>query len=160
MLFQFADFLLDDSAVNLNLGLTHTSTSSYSTSLSLKMGPHTCQAGEHVVVSGQFDLHLGVCCLGPLCKNLQNQTCSVNDNAAFYYFFNVPLLCSRQFIVENDIFYLIGFTIVGYFLQFSASYVCCIVRSFKPLHKLLITFYTGSLREELKFIKILFYFRV
>ncbi len=62
--FQFllkaGDSLLYNSAVDFDLGFAHTSAGSDASPLSLKMGPHTGEPREHILVPGELYLHFCV----------------------------------------------------------------------------------------------------
>ena len=157
LFFQFGNTLLYDTAVNLNLGFTHTSSRTHTTSLSFKVSPHARESRQHIIVPGQFHLHLRIGSLRSLCEDFQNKAGSVNDTASFDYLLDISLLCTRQFVIENDVFYLIFLAIFSYFLKFSASYICSIIRPFQSLDKFLVSGSPCCLSEEFELVKVFHY---
>ena len=154
LVLQLGNLVLHDSAVDFDLGFTHTSTGSHTASLPLQVRPHTGKTRQHVVVSSQFHLHLGIRSLCPLSEYFQNQTGPVYYAAGLYDLLYVSLLNTGQFIIENHILDFILFSISGYFFQFSAPDVCGIVRFVYSLDEFTVTCSPCSLCKELKFIKV------
>ena len=154
---QSGNSFLDYAPVHLYLGFTHTTSCTDSTSLSLEVSPHACQPGQHVIVFREFDLCLGICSLCPLGKDFEYKAGPVNDPAGLYNLLDIPLLHASQFVIENNIADFVFLAIIGYFLKFSASDICCLVRSVNPLHEFPVRSRAGCHCQELQFVKVFIY---
>ena len=103
----------------------------------------------------QFHLHLRIGRLGPLGKNLQDQTGPVDDVGTFDDLLDITLLRTGKFIVEDDILNLVLFAIGLDFLKFSRADVGCLVGAVHPLHEHLVAEGPGGFRQELQLVQIL-----
>ena len=155
LFFQFGYLSLYYTAVSLYLGFSGTPHSDASL-LSFKMCPHPCKTRKKILVLCKLDLHFGVCGLGSLGKNVENEICPV-QNPDFQFPFYVAELGRGEFVIEYDDIGLVFRYIFLYFLQLSASYVCSCVRLVDFLYELPCPVCSGSLGKEFKFIEIFHY---
>ena len=146
--------MLYDSAVRLDLGFTHTAAGTPSSPLSFEVGPHTGKARKHIVVSGQFNLHLGVGSLGPLGEDFQDEAGAVDYYAVLQETLDVTLLHSGEFVVEDAVAYAVGFAVSPDFLDLSASYIGGAVGPVNLLDEGFVALYTGGFRQEAEFVKV------
>ena len=119
------------------------------------MGPHTGEAGEHIVISRQFNLHLRVGSLCPLSEDFQNQAGPVDNSAFLNYLFDIALLHPGELVIKDYIVYFILFAVGCYLFQFSAADIGCVVRTVNPLHEFLVSHGSRCLCKELEFVQIL-----
>ena len=64
-------------------------------------------------------------------------------------FFNIPLLGSCQFIIEDNILNIILFTVCFYFFKLSGSDLCCLEGTVQPLDEFFISYSSGCLGKKL-----------
>ena len=121
------------------------------------MGPHACESREHIVESCDFYLGFGVGGLCTLGKYLEDQAGSVDYLGGFYYLFDITLLHSGKFVVEDAVAYVIFFTILLYFSKFTASDIGCFFGFVHSLDKFPVSFCACCFRQEFQFIKIFHY---
>ena len=148
------DSLLDDTAVGLDLGFAHAAAGTPSSPLSFEVGPHTGKARKHIVVSGQFNLHLGVGSLGPLCKDFQDKAGAVDNYAVLKEPLYVALLHSGEFVVEYAVVYSVGFAVGADFLDLAASYIGGTVGPVDLLYEGFVALYAGGFRQEAEFVEV------
>jgi hypothetical protein len=79
-LLQMTDPQADQTPVRLKLSLTRP-TQTDTTPLPFEMSPPSDEAGRQVSKLSQFDLQLTFMALRPQSKNVQNQSCPINDPA-------------------------------------------------------------------------------
>ena len=118
------------------------------------MGPHARQTGEHVVVSGQFHLHLGIGGFGPLGKDFQDQAGPVDDRRIFDNAFDITLLHRGELVIKNNIVDLVFLAVLGDFFQFAAADIGGVVGLIDPLDEFFVTHCTGGFRQKLQFVQV------
>ena len=151
---QTGDSLLYDSAVGLDLGFAHTAAGTPSSPLSFEVGPHTGQARKHVIVFGQFHLHLGVGSLGPLGEDFQDEAGAVDYYAVLQESLYIALLHTCEFVVEYAVAYAVGFAVFAYLLDLTASYIGCAVRAVDLLYEGFVALYSGGFRQKAEFVEV------
>ena len=158
VLLEFGDALLDNTAVDFNLGFTHTAAGSHTASLALQVRPHACQARKHVVVMGQLHLHFGVGGFGPLGKDFQDKGCPVDNVRAGNHLFDVALLHAREFIVKDDVLNLVLLAVFLDFLQFSGADIGSLVRAVQPLGEHFVRECAGGLGQKGELVQVFLHF--
>ena len=93
------DALADQAAVGLQLGFTRPPGPD-STSETLQVGPLADQAGQQILVLGQFNLELAFVSAGVPAKYVENQGGPV-DNFDLQRAFHVALLGGCEFVIED-----------------------------------------------------------
>ncbi len=101
LLAQQGNAIANDPAVRFNFFLSWTLHAD-ATFLLLKVGPHVGEAGQQVLVLGQFHLGLCVSRRGPLGKNVEDEVGPVEHLSLGNLLFDVAELNGTEFIVEDD----------------------------------------------------------
>ena len=154
LFFETGDSLLHDSAVGLDLGFAHTAAGTSSSPLSFEVGPHAGQARKHVIVFGQFHLHLCVGSLGPLGEDFQDEAGAVDYYAVLQESLNVTLLHAGEFVIEDAVTYVVGFAVFADFLDLTTSYIGGAVGTVDLLDEGFVALYSGSFCQEAEFVEV------
>ena len=154
LLLETGNPLLNDSAVGLDLGFAHTAAGTPSSPLSFEVGPHSGQSRKHVIVFGQFHLHLGVGSLSPLGEDFQDEAGAVDYYAVLQESLDVTLLHAGEFVVEYAVSYAVSFTVFADFLDLTTSYIGGAVGPVDLLDEGFIALYSGSFCQEAEFVEV------
>ena len=105
----------------------------------------------------QFHLHFSVGSLGPLGKDFQDETGAVYNIAAGNDLFNVALLHTREFVIENDVLYFVFFAVLLNLIQFSRADVRGLVGPVQPLGEHFVGNGAGCLGQESELVQVFLY---
>jgi hypothetical protein len=72
LLLELGDATTHYTAVGLNLALTGSATGSRTSSLTLKVGPHTSQTRQHILILRKLYLRLCIGCAGARHKDVED----------------------------------------------------------------------------------------
>ena len=148
------DSLLYDTTVGLYLGFTHTAAGTPAAPLSFEVGPHAGKPWKHVVVLGQFYLHLGVGGLGPLGEDFQDKTGPVYYYTVLKESFDITLLHPGEFIIEDAVSDAVGFAVLSDFLYLSASDIGGSVGTVDLLDEGFVASDTGGFGQKSEFVEV------
>ena len=145
---------LDNTAVGLNLGLTRAAHAD-AASLAFKVGPHTRQSWQQVLVLSQFDLHLGAGSLSPLGKDVQDEASAV-QGLDLYRLLDKGNLLGREVVIKDDQADVVVLDIGHNFLKFALTHVAGAVGAVTALQEGAYGDSARRLGKEFKFIEVLF----
>ena len=152
LLFEVRNFLLDDAAVGLDLGFAGAAHAD-SALLALEVSPHARQAGQQVLVLGEFDLGAGVRGLGPCGKDVEDEVGAVH-HLALKQSLDVFELRRTQFVVKNDEVNLFGVEVGLDFVHFSGTEKQFRIRLIKFLRENGDGFGSGGLSQKAELVEV------
>ena len=154
LLLQKGDTVTNKTSVSLNLCFTRPLVAD-TTLLLREVSPLTGKTGKHIFKLGKLHLHFSLRRLGSYSKNLQDETCTI-DNLALQRLFKVSGLGRCQVVIENHQIYFMLLYKRHKLLNLSFSNTIGRITQFSVLNKRVNDIRSCRIGKKSKFIKVLF----